>query len=165
MEIFFLSYVNELDSVFKLVPLKTQNRLDQPVCFTHTIVLLICVNETIYLVGNLPFFKIHVNYFMAWNDLTCANVISKCISKWKPTFLQDSCQSFYGLEWLNLCQFISKCMRVRGLVPLWVLRHFLSLISCVLGGLPSLGSHRVGHDWSDLAAVAAAVTIQHPAKD
>ena len=27
------------------------------------------------------------------------------------------------------------------------------------GGLPSLGSRRVGHDWSDLAAAAAAVTI------
>jgi len=25
------------------------------------------------------------------------------------------------------------------------------------GGLPSMGSHRVGHDWSDLAAVAVAV--------
>ena len=25
------------------------------------------------------------------------------------------------------------------------------------GGLPSMGSHRVGHDWSDLAAVAAAI--------
>ena len=24
------------------------------------------------------------------------------------------------------------------------------------GGLPSMGSHRVGHDWSDLAAAAAA---------
>ena len=24
------------------------------------------------------------------------------------------------------------------------------------GGLPSMGSHRVGHDWSNLAAVAAA---------
>ena len=24
------------------------------------------------------------------------------------------------------------------------------------GGLPSMGSHRVGHNWSDLAAVAAA---------
>ena len=24
------------------------------------------------------------------------------------------------------------------------------------GGLPSVGSHRVGHDWSDLAATAAA---------
>ena len=24
------------------------------------------------------------------------------------------------------------------------------------GGLPSVGSHRVGHDWSDLAAAAAA---------
>ena len=26
------------------------------------------------------------------------------------------------------------------------------------GGLPSMGSHRVGHDWSDLAAAAAAPT-------
>ena len=26
------------------------------------------------------------------------------------------------------------------------------------GGLPSLGSHRVRHDWSDLAAAAAAAT-------
>ena len=27
------------------------------------------------------------------------------------------------------------------------------------GGLPSMGSHRVGHDWSDLAAAAAANSI------
>ena len=27
-------------------------------------------------------------------------------------------------------------------------------------GLPSLGSHRVGHDWSDLAAATAAVTLE-----
>ena len=27
------------------------------------------------------------------------------------------------------------------------------------GGLPSMGSHRVGHDWSDLAAAAAAARI------
>ena len=26
-------------------------------------------------------------------------------------------------------------------------------------GLPSMGSHRVGHDWSDLAAAAAALTL------
>ena len=26
------------------------------------------------------------------------------------------------------------------------------------GGLPSMGSHRVGHDWRDLAAAAAAYT-------
>ena len=30
------------------------------------------------------------------------------------------------------------------------------------GGLPSMGSHRVGHDWSDLAA-AAAVVVNPPA--
>ena len=29
------------------------------------------------------------------------------------------------------------------------------------GGLPSMGSHRVGHDWSDLAAAAAAVQFSH----
>ena len=29
------------------------------------------------------------------------------------------------------------------------------------GGLPSLGSHRVGHDWSDLAAVAAAAVFSY----
>ena len=29
------------------------------------------------------------------------------------------------------------------------------------GGLLSMGSHRVGHDWSDLAAAAAAYTSEH----
>ena len=29
-------------------------------------------------------------------------------------------------------------------------------------GLPSMGSHRVGHDWSDLAAVAAAILETKP---
>ena len=29
------------------------------------------------------------------------------------------------------------------------------------GGLPSMGSHRVGHDWSDLAAAAAAAAYVH----
>ena len=57
------------------------------------------LSETMYLLGNLLFFKIHVNHFMAWDDSPSANVISKCM------------------------------LWVRGLVPLWVLRHFLSLIS------------------------------------
>ena len=50
-----MSYVFTLDSVFKSLLPKTQNGLDKPVCFTHTIVLLIYVNETKYLLGNLPF--------------------------------------------------------------------------------------------------------------
>ena len=29
------------------------------------------------------------------------------------------------------------------------------------GGLPSMGSHRVGHEWSDLAAVAAAAMMEN----
>ena len=30
------------------------------------------------------------------------------------------------------------------------------------GGLPSMGSHRVGHDWSDLAAAAAVLCVWTP---
>ena len=76
MEVFFLSYVNEqcitLDSVsFKLVGSKTQNQPNKSIRFIHTIVLLIYVNETMYLLGNLPFFKIHVNCFMAGDDSPC----------------------------------------------------------------------------------------------
>ena len=37
------------------------------------------VNEAMYLLGNLPFFKIHVNQFMAQANSPCANVISKCM--------------------------------------------------------------------------------------
>ena len=40
------------------------------------LVLLIYVNETIDLPGNLPFFKIHINHFMAQDDSPAANVIS-----------------------------------------------------------------------------------------
>ena len=73
-----------LDSVFKSVPPKTQNwqtdsELNKQVSFSHTNVLLIYVNETMYFLGHLPFFKIQVNRFMAQDDSPCANAISKCM--------------------------------------------------------------------------------------
>ena len=61
---------------------------------------------------------------------------------WKSAFLQDSCQLFYGPEWLTLCQCYLK-MNVVGEGPsatLWVLRHFLPLISSVLIGILNLYS-------------------------
>ena len=45
----------------------------------YSFIVLIYVNETIYLLGNLPFFKIHVDRFVAWDDSPGANVISKCM--------------------------------------------------------------------------------------
>ena len=68
-------YVFTQDSVFTS---KAQNQLDKPVFYSY-LVLLIYVNETIYLLGNPPFFKIHVNHFMAQDDSPGANVISKCM--------------------------------------------------------------------------------------
>ena len=37
------------------------------------------VNETLYLPGNLHFFKIHVNHFVDRDDSPGATVISKCM--------------------------------------------------------------------------------------
>ena len=43
------------------------------------IVLLIDVNETMYLLGNLSFFKTLVSHFMARDDSPGAKVISQCM--------------------------------------------------------------------------------------
>ena len=94
-------YVSTLDSVFKWVLPKGSEQTWQTSTLYSYIVLLIYVNETIYLFGNLPFFKIHVN-FMAQDDSPGDNVIS---------------------------------VRVVGEGPgaiLWVMRHFLSIISRLL---------------------------------
>ena len=83
MEMLFLSYVNGLciyprlffSSPFNL-RLRTQ-KAQQTSMFYSYIVLLICVNETISLLGKLPYFKIHVNCFMAPDGSPGVNVISK----------------------------------------------------------------------------------------
>ena len=83
MEMFVLIYVNELWICPRLCVQvsspKTQNQLDKPVCFTHANVLLSYVNETMSLLENLPFFKIHVNHVMARDSPPYANIISKCM--------------------------------------------------------------------------------------
>ena len=107
MAMFFLGYVNEPYVIYLRLHLqvgspKTQNQLDKPVCFTHANVLLSYVNETVF--------------------------------AWQLAFLQDSCQSDYGPGQLILCQCYLK-IHVVGEGPgasLWVLRHFLSLISRLL---------------------------------
>ena len=96
-----MTYVFTLDSVFKSDSSKTQN-FDKPVWFAHIIVLLIYVNETIHLYGNLPFFKIHVNHFMALDDPPGANVISKCML-WVRGLVPVS--EFWDISFLQLADF------------------------------------------------------------
>ena len=74
-----MNYVFTLDSVFKSVLPKTQKPLDKPVCFTNAVFSQAMLNETMSLLGNLPFFKIHVNHFMARDNSLYANVISECM--------------------------------------------------------------------------------------
>ena len=52
-------------------------------------------------------------------------------------------------EVISHCSFI--CIATRSSVLAWRIPG-----TAEPGGLPSMGSHRVGHDWSDAAAAAAA---------
>ena len=77
---FVLSYVNVL-CIYPRLCLQVGSPKGSEVTWQTSmlysyIVLLIYVNETIYLYGNLSFFKIHVNWFMAGDDSPGANVIS-----------------------------------------------------------------------------------------
>ena len=79
-----MNYVFTLGSFFKSFCLRLRTNLtnqyvllNKAISFTHANVLLSYVNEIMYLLGNLPFFKIHVNLFIAWDDSLCANVILK----------------------------------------------------------------------------------------
>ena len=72
IEMFVLSFVNVL-CIYCILCLQVGSpkgsELAWQTCILYSyIVLLLFVNETIYLYGNLPFFKIHVNCFMARDD-------------------------------------------------------------------------------------------------
>ena len=80
MEMFVLSYANVLFIYLKLClqvgsAFWAQNLLDKPVCYTP--ILFLC--KWNYLYGDLPFFKIQVNYFMAQDKPFGAKVIPKYI--------------------------------------------------------------------------------------
>ena len=77
MEMFVLSYVCFyprlcLSSSQYALRFRTDKGLTNHIFYSY-IVLLIYVNETIYLLGNLALFKIHVNSFIVWDDSPSAN--------------------------------------------------------------------------------------------
>ena len=90
------------NSVFKLVPPLGSEPTWQASMLYSDIVPLICVKErSPYLYGDLPFYKIQLNHFMAQDEPFRAKIIPKCM------------------------------LWVRALVPFWVLRHsFLLLTDC-----------------------------------
>ena len=67
------------DSVFRSVPPNGSELTWETSMLDSDIVLLIYINETIYLYGNLPFFQIHVSRFMTRDDSAGAKIILTCI--------------------------------------------------------------------------------------
>ena len=123
-------------------------------------------------------FKItFIQYFFSqpncnWIFLTCP---STCIGEGDGTPLQYSCleNPMDGGAWRATVHGVAKSQTRLSDFPFTFYFHALekemATHSSVLawripgtrepGGLPSVGSHRVGHDWSDLAAAAAAPVL------
>ena len=94
----------------------------------------------------------------------------------RPTLLQYSCleNPMGGGAWEAAVPGVAKSWTQLSdftfSFPFHVLEKEMATHSSVLswripgtgepGGLPSMGSHRVGHDWSDLAAAAAAGRVK-----
>ena len=104
MEMFILSYANVLCIYLKLCLQVGSTFWLRIYLINQYVILRYCSSNLCkwnYLYGDLPFFKIQVNHFMAQDKPFGAKIIPKCI------------------------------LWVRGLVPFWVLRHsFLSLTDC-----------------------------------
>ena len=104
MEMFILSYANVL-CIYPKLCLQVSSASWLRTYLTNQYVILRYCSPNLckwnYLYGDLPFFKIQINHFMAQDEPFGAKIIPKCI------------------------------LWVRGLVPFWVLRHcFLSLTDC-----------------------------------
>ena len=101
---FILSYANVLYIYPKLCLQVSSAFWLRTYLINQYVILRYCTSNLCkwnYLYGDLPFFKIQVNHFMAQDKQFGAKIIPKCI--------------WWG----------------RGLVPFWVLRHsFLSLTDC-----------------------------------
>ena len=73
-----------------------------------------------------------------------------------PSLLpHDLCHGRSSLRWLPVHFYaLGKEMATYSSVPAWRIPGTVEP-----DGLPSMGSHRVGHNWSDLAAAAAATLM------
>ena len=103
-EIFILSYADVL-YIYPKLCLQVSSAFWLRTHLTNQYVILRYCSSNLcrwnYLYGDLSFFKIQVNHFMAQDERFHAKIITKCI------------------------------LWVRGLVPFWVLRHsFLSSTAC-----------------------------------
>ena len=133
MEMFILSYANVLciyPTVFK------SDLTNQYVIFRYCSPNLCKQN---YLYGDLPFFKIQVNHFMAQDEPFGAKIIPKCILWVRVLVL--SFKKFLSFINRLLVTILEKEMAAHSSVLAWRIPDMGGP-----GGLPSIGSHRVRHD-------------------
>ena len=94
--------------------------------------------------SGLPFNSINLCKNSCWRYIC---IIHSIRERWADNFLQGSM-----VDWFHA---LEKEMATHSSVLAWRIPGMAEP-----GGLPSMGSHRVGHDWSDLAAAAEAESIQ-----
>ena len=87
------------------------------------------------------------------------DAIELCIDKWVDK--EDAVSWNVNHKKNEILSFVTTCVDPEGIMEKEMATHSSVLAWRIPGtgepgGLSSLGSHRVGHDWSDLAAAAAA---------
>ena len=121
-------------------------------------------NKIIHILWNLVTFSLPPNICIVFLYVPC--ILEKPRRQWHPTAVllpgkSHGWRSLVGCSswgrWLSDFTFtfhfyaLEKEMAAHSSVLAWRIPG-----TAEPGGLPAMGSHRVGHDWSDLAAAAAA---------
>ena len=100
----------------------------------------------------------------SWTHVCASRPFPLTLLSFFPRFqasVQELCEPLNHLRWKKFCVVVSlsleKEMATHSIALAWRIPG-----TAEPGGLPSMGSHRVGHDWSDLAAaVAVFELIEH----
>ena len=130
--------------------LRSSERVPAWIPFSNSLQWLFSASVTLYVLD----YSFCCNW---WDFILCNGWVINLLKMYKPAFLLIKYLCFTNNFFaLNLIMLDNK-------IKISDFSHFrFSLYICPAspgmaepGGLPSIGSHRVGHDWSDLAAAAA----------
>ena len=100
--------------------------------------------------GEEPLSDIIQMHSNTMREMCCLNLLTN----FKASFTQKDMPKCHSYIWFLPAIWLEKERATHSSVLAWRIPGTVEP-----GGLPSMGSHRVGHDWSDLAAAAAAVWL------
>ena len=147
--------------------------LEKTIPFLLNYLCILSKTSCLYLYRSVSEFSILFHWSLFFPQYHTVLIIVACFITLKLGTMNPLTCSFSALFWLSFsfhkicrlaCWYIQNFLGFWLGLP-WIMEKAMAAHSSVLawripgmgepGGLPSMGSHRVGHDWSDLVAAAA----------